>query len=194
MRIACLGWGSLVWGPEALPVAGRWYEDGPSLSVEFARQSDNGRMTLVVAEGMRSCRVLWAQLDVQSLDDARRVLSEREGPGVNFKRVAYWSRSSESRRPETAIVGPWAIEREIDAVVWTALGARFDGVNGRVPTADEVVAYLRTLDGVRRVNAEEYVREAPAQIRTPYRDAIEDALGWTPKNIVGWTWPGRSSK
>ncbi len=180
MKIVCLGWGSLVWRPETLPVGGQWYEDGPSLSVELARQSDNGRMTLVVVDGKPSCQVLWARLNVRTLDDARRVLSEREGPGVNLKRVAFWSPNTESPRSETEVIGTWAIDRDIDAVVWTALGPRFDGVNGRVPTADEVVSYLRTLDGVRREEAEKYVREAPAQIRTPYRNAIEVALGWTP--------------
>lgn len=185
MRIACLGWGSLVWQPRTLPVAGGWHEDGPLLSVEFARQSDNGRMTLVVSEAAPPCQVLWAQLRVQTLDEAECVLSEREGPGFSRKRVAFWSPTNGSTRPETATIGTWATQKGLDAAVWTALGPRFDGVNGRVPTAEQVIAYLRTLDGVRRTDAEEYIRKAPPQIRTPYRKAIEDALGWTPVSPEG---------
>jgi hypothetical protein len=45
MRIACVGWGSLVWDPRDLPVKGAWRPDGPRLPIEFARQSDNGRLT-----------------------------------------------------------------------------------------------------------------------------------------------------
>jgi len=181
MKIACLGWGSLVWNPDTLPVAEPWRSDGPSIPIEFARQSDNGRITLVVTDAAPPCQVLWAQLGVQTLDEAQRALSAREGPGINLKRVAFWSKSNQSARPESVTVGQWAAEHELDGVVWTSLSPRFNGTSGDVPSADEVVAYLGTLDGFRKADAEEYIRRAPLQIRTPYRDAIEQALGWTPE-------------
>jgi hypothetical protein len=178
--IVCLGWGSLIWRRENLPVVEPWLQDGPSLPIEFARQSDNGRITLVVIASRSVCPVLWAALNLANLDDARRVLSEREGPGVNLRRVAHWSRANSSDRPETAMIGAWAEEKGFEAVVWTALGPRVGGENGRVPTETEVVSYLNTLNGAQRADAEKYVRCAPAQIRTPYRAAIETALGWMP--------------
>lgn len=180
MTIACLGWGSLVWRPEDLPIVGGWHPGGPVIPIEFARQSDNGRITLVVVESQAKCPVLWAEMNITTLDDAKRVLSLREGPGVNLNRVAAWSPASMSDRSEARVIGEWAAEKGLAAVVWTALRPRFNGVTGRVPTATEVVAYLNALDGVQRADAEKYVRCAPAQIRTPCRDAIEAALGWTP--------------
>ena len=46
-----------------------------------------------------------------------------------------------------------------------------------MPTAEQVIAYLRALDGEDRQKAEEYVRKAPAQIDTPYRRLIAQELG-----------------
>lgn len=47
-----------------------------------------------------------------------------------------------------------------------------------MPTGEEVVGLLRALDAAKRPEAEGYVRQAPAQIDTPYRRLIERELGW----------------
>jgi hypothetical protein len=181
MTVACLGWGSLLWRRENLPVVEPWHEDGPNLPIEFARQSDDGRITLVVAAGAPVCAVLWARLAVDTLEEAKRALSMREGRGVNLRRVAHWSRTDASLCAEANAVGAWALaKQDIEAVVWTALGPRFRGESGRVPDEREVVAYLGELKGRVREDAEKYVRCAPVQIRTRHRQAIETALGWTP--------------
>lgn len=73
----------------------------------------------------------------------------------------------------------------MEAVVYTNLSQNFH-LDGQLPTADEVVGYLRNLKGVKRDEAEEYVRKAPTQVNTTYRRAIEAALGWTPPSDRSW--------
>jgi hypothetical protein len=65
-------------------------------------------------------------------------------------------------------------------VVWTALSPKFDRKkDGEIATAAEIAAYLATLTGTKRDEARRYVRNAPAQIDTEIRRAIEARLGWT---------------
>ena len=68
----------------------------------------------------------------------------------------------------------------LDAVVWTALKPKFQEEIGQIPTADEVIAFLKHLPPETKKVAEEYVRRAPAQVNTEYRRRIENELGWTP--------------
>jgi hypothetical protein len=93
MMVACLGWGSLIWNPEDLCVQGDWNTDGPVIPVEFARQSDNGRITLVVTPGAPNVTVLWARLGVENIEAAKQELARREG--IKSKHVdsniGYWT-------------------------------------------------------------------------------------------------------
>src|SRR5665213_2395551 len=79
MAIVCLGWGSLIWDPQGFRTLGEWENDGPSLPLEFARQSGGGRMTLVITDGKHMVPVLWARLDVPNIDQAVQALADREG-------------------------------------------------------------------------------------------------------------------
>lgn len=178
--IACLGWGSLIWDPRTLPIHRRhWHDDGPFIPVEFARQSNDGRITLVVVPEARLKRSLWALMDTGDLNDAVDKLAEREGV-TNKQWIGRWNSGDPS--PESIpTLADWAKVHGIGAAVWTALPAKFGGKVG-TPSVDEVVGYLKALGGTARDNAAEYVRRAPRQIDTEYRREIEAALGWTPKD------------
>ena len=185
--IVCLGWGSLIWCPRTLPVVNGWNTDGPALPVEFSRQSKGERITLVIARGSDPIRVLWTRLAVHSVDEAQWALASREigedkEPTNEFVKnaVGFWSRSTSSNHLETPEIAGWAEAKQFDGVVWTTLKPKFNRIY-RKPSCDKVVNYLSTRTGTERQKAEEYVRYAPRQIKTAYREMIERKLGWTPK-------------
>lgn len=182
-QIACLGWGSLVWDPRELPIRSAWFEDGPFVAVDFLRQSQDGRVTLVVDGGAKPVRTLWAHMDADSLAEAREDLRTREGvPRSSAEQsIGSWSRGNPS--PANMIeLDAWALARGIEHIVWTALPAKLEGASG-TPTTEQVIAYLRGLLGPKRDNAERYIRRAPRQIDTPLRRRIAADLGWTPSDV-----------
>jgi hypothetical protein len=177
---ACLGWGSLIWDSGTLPIVGMWQENGPALPIEFARQSRDGRITLVVDIQFAAVRVLWVSLAVATVEEAQHELARREGvrdPNL-IRSVGLWSDTVSSTHSESRVIGEWARTRGLRGVVWTALRPRFGG-QPVTPSEAEVIAYLAGLRGETARVAEEYVRRTPAQISTPYRQAIERELGWT---------------
>lgn len=179
--IACLGWGSLIWRLDGLPIRRHWFEDGPLLPVEFARRSQDGSITLVITPGARPSRSLWAVMDTDELEIAKEDLRLRER--TDKERIDSWS-LGEKPQDKIPSLGKWAESQSVEHVIWTGLPPKFKGQDDRIPSAEEVVSYFRTLNGSVRDKAEAYVRQAPRQIDTDYRRRIEAELGWTPRDPV----------
>ena len=128
MKIACLGWGSLIWTPGSLPIRRGWFYDGPLLPIEFARESGGRRITLVLANVNHRVRTLWALMSVDTIDRAKSALAAREGISESNIRysVGYWDSESDSFHGEYAAeIGGWARQLALDAVVWTNLKVGF---------------------------------------------------------------------
>lgn len=179
MVYCCLGWGSLFWDPRSLPLCSDWHDDGPLLPVEFARQSADGRITLVVTPDTADIQVLWAELAVTSIEEARDALAEREGISSKYinRSVGCWSKDDQSTRSKIHVIEDWADKKGFAGVVWTALKPKFGG-ELKTPTSTDIMAYLDGLRGETRTKAEEYVRKTPKQIATPYRELIVEKFGW----------------
>lgn len=184
MKIACLGWGSLIWDPRDLPIQTCWFEDGPLLPIEFARHSTAGYITLVIVsevQEVREVRSLWTPMIVPDLDSARFKLAEREGikPENVQRDIGYVSSTGLSNGQCADVIGRWASYIGLDVVVWTNLPPKFQG-EMRVPSVEEVISFLQTRSPEIKQRAEEYVRRAPRQIDTEYRRRIEAELNWIP--------------
>lgn len=174
MTFVCLGWGSLVRDPRNLPVRGMWHHDGPMLPIEFARESGDGRITLVLVDQGKPVTTLWAELDVPDLDSAVTALFDRERVEW-LGSIGRWPFGTRLHRHVDAVQA-WAEERGFDGVVWTDLQPGMRGKRKQEPSLDEILRHIEALGPDARRAAEEYVRCAPAQIATPHRAAIEAFL------------------
>ena len=140
-RIACLGWGSLIWNPCCLPVSGHWCNDGPMIEVEFARKSRDGRVTLVLCKTDQPVQSLWCLLNVQDLNEAIcRLACREQTEKVNIGR---WPQTQEPSRVEFIHgLSTWAQSKKLDGVVWTDLPPNFDG-SEVTPSLTQVLANIQ---------------------------------------------------
>ena len=180
MRIACLGWGSLIWRPESLMIQRHWFIDGPMLPVEFTRQSKDGRLTLVITKKSKPVRVLWALMDTASIDDAKKSLQVREGISKeNIEKHIGLIKTSDTTTDTLLLeIRDWARVLRLDAVIWTSLGPKFRQCDN-APDIEDAVKYLKGLTIQEKSHAEEYIRRTPKQIDTAYRQRFEKEFNWT---------------
>jgi len=178
MKIAIIGWGSLIWDPKNLKtISDDWYEDGPMLPVEFARISNDGRLTLVIIPRCEKQRTLWTVSALTAIEEARENLRLREGRTKSqhiHSRIRGGAAKPDSiPREVLAEIDGWLEEHlDIDAVVWTGLPSNWEEKRGCSWSPIEAKAYLNSLVGDVYKKAEEYIDKAPSQIRTEFRKRL----------------------
>ena len=172
MRIAVLGWGSLIWSPRKLKIEDRWKEDGPEIPVEFARISSDGRLTLVIHPESEAVRTLWSSMALRELDEAIQDLAKREGTSsdcIGFVDITHEHELSRFPIEIVRQIRDWTIQKHLDATIWTDLPANFKTKRGVDLTEDSVIEYLRTAPDAIRTKTKEYVTKAPTQVSTKIR-------------------------
>jgi len=175
MTIACLGWGSLIWDPQTLPVKeDDWLNDGPSLPLEFARRSSKERVTLVIMNEGPTVPVLWCKLPCNSIIDATGLLRKREKTKTEW--IGRWPQANQASDLHSEIIAEWARAKGLDGVVWTAIPPKWNEENGCVPSLDDILTHLERLGSAKANDAIKYIRRAPRQIETPFRPHLEKAV------------------
>jgi len=176
-RIAVLAWGSLKWDRRQLVVKGAWRDDGPTLPLEFSRQSTDGRLTLVIdrAHG-QDCRSGWWESGLTDVDAAIVNLADREGSG-SIGSIDLEIRPDQGRDPQAVdSIRAWLREVALDAVIWTDLRSNFVKKVGLPFSIESAMSYLEQLEGQTRGLAWEYLERAPISVETPLRRRlIEEA-------------------
>jgi hypothetical protein len=189
-EIRILGWGSLLWeADEADPEAHRgftqqhlgWERQGPTLPLEFSRISERrqGALTLVIDQQHgQAVAVSSARSRRERIADAIADLMARESArreeDIGFVGLALRTHRG---RDQAAVrtIEDWAREHHVAAVVWADFEPNFEALRKRPWSIAAALDYLRDLAEDGRAAAATYLDRAPEFVRTPLREAVEEA-------------------
>lgn len=181
MKIAFIGWGSLLRVSHALKIAGKWQSDGPFLPLEFAYVTKSGILALAIHPDSCQVQTFWAQSDFEVLEEAKAALgkhSKTELSNICFFCGAENSNNGELTLTITTNLRAWVEPKKLDAVVWIGRGSNFKEATGTDFSEDNVIDYVTGLSKNQRLAAEKYVISNPEQIETAIRRRLRIELGW----------------
>ena len=198
MKIAVIGYGSLIWDLDDLEpkVNGDWQRGiGPQMPVEFARVSPKRKQALVLVihqDVPNPSATSYIMSNKTSLELAVEDLAARERTDLDH--IGYATRRGEmfSRNSGVAeTAAEWVEQTGFDAAVWTDLDGNFDDHTGEDFSHEAGLAYLRTLTGHSLFEAWQYITYAPSETDTPFRrflgtDSWWSGLSYTQDQGGGW--------
>lgn len=184
MKIAIIGWGSLIWKPERLEnhYIGDWQTGGPCLPVEFSRVSQDGRrLTLVIDEANGEyVPTRFVTSKRCNLQDVITDLRKREGTGCKNIGCVYThpTTNHDNGFPQSEVIRKWATCNKFDAAVWTALESNFKKQKQKEFSVDEATKHLqKLLKDAEDATARKYIENAPPEVCTPLRRHLY-IIGW----------------
>lgn len=183
MKVAVLGWGSLIWDQDT--EKGKEFDHWRKskwevvrdlkLPIEFSRisKSRKGALTLVIDEDNgRECYVRLTSSRRKYFEDAVCDLKRREG--THWGNIGYWSARGDCSGHKLAdCIGSWGAKRGFDAVVWTALESNFQECAKKSFTIENAIRHLKGLSPIGQLEAKEYIWRAPDEVRTKLRVELE---------------------
>lgn len=184
MRIAVLGWGSLIKTAHVrgLEISSDWKADGPVLPIEFSRISQSGDragiLTLVLDEqNGTNVSVYYAVSSNVNLNEAIKNLRIVENISLNYS-ISYVNllKNSERKfarkfhRTSCETIRTWAQINNFEGVVWTSLLPNFETISKLPFTVENAVRYVADLPEPLKTRAMEYIRESP--VSTPVRKVL----------------------
>ena len=178
LRIAILGWGSLIWDtrPAFDDYHKDWQLDGPTLPLEFSRISESRKdaLTLVIdtLDGS-NCQVAYAVSTRRCPEDSIADLRCREGTII--KRIGfYFADDSKRCQPDVPkAIKSWAHNNNFDVVVWTGLLSNFKDITNDDFSVERAITYIQNLPTEGKAMAATYVWNAPCFIQTRLRKALQ---------------------
>ncbi len=187
MRIAIVGWGSVIWDPRDLPREGTWQSGGPTLPIEFSRVSRDCRLTAVIdyehGTDVETKYVLSPRVDIDDAIKDLRVREDTSKKHIGFidvkQNIASHTMHADHRKASEA-VKRWLARTDFLGAVWTGLPSNFRDETGRHFSVDHAVEYLRNLPTSARQQALKYIRNAPTEVDTALRRKLMELQMYCP--------------
>jgi len=180
MKIAILGWGSLVWDERGIPLDTGWMPCGPELPIELSRisSSRNDALTLVIdSTNGRYVRTYFALSKRTELEEAISDLCKRENM-TSRCRIGYVNLVDGSERSEvipgaSGSIREWASQAHVDAVIWTDLGSNFWDKKKTLFSIEAAIQHLHDLEAQGARAAREYILNIPEGVNTDLLDELD---------------------
>jgi len=178
MKIAILGWGSLIWRPGTLPMATVWKKGGPVLPLEFSRisRSRGGALTVVIdpAHGTQlpTRFATSPRPDIRTAIEDLRGREHTEQESIGYVDLERRSQHCQTHPDAAQGIGLWGIRNGFDAVIWTDLPGNYAERRGDTFSVSEAIRYLTGLKEPSAGMAREYFLRAPLEIVTPLRERL----------------------
>jgi hypothetical protein len=179
MKIAIVGWGSILRINKALNISDGWKEDGPYLPLEFSYITKSGILTLAITFGSPSVQTLWAQADFEDLQTAIKNLEKATRASLND--IGYVSNNDTSLHSSMETIDSikkWMKEKHIEVSIWLDRKSNFYKVTEVMFNEDNALDYIIGLPKNQSLSAERYVVNNPEQIETPLRKRLREELSW----------------